>query len=213
MIHKSQESFILALEMINKTTIPYRIETFCTLFINSWELLLKAKMIQDKKNIYIKNELTKTKQFKDCVKENFKGNNPIRKNLIIIANLRNEAAHLFIRMVPPSFIPIFQAGIINYKNKLLEWFDQDIRKRMNGNSLILIVEEENKSEFVVKYRKKLSSESINYIIKWDKNIEGITQNLPKNLVGMFFLPIEVRLSDYLIPAKNQIKSYLGKFEI
>ena len=211
LIHKSQESFILALEMINKTTIPYRIETFCTLFINSWELLLKAKMIQDKKNIYIKNELTKTKQFKDCVKENFKGNNPIRKNLIIIANLRNEAAHLFIRMVPPSFIPIFQAGIINYKNKLLEWFDQDIRKRMNGNSLILIVEEENKSEFVVKYRKKLSSESINYIIKWDKIIEGMTKNLPKDLVGMLFLPIEVRLSDYLIPSKNKIKSYLGKF--
>ncbi|MCH8272323.1 MAG: DUF3644 domain-containing protein [Candidatus Marinimicrobia bacterium] len=118
LIHKSQESFILALEMINKTTIPYRIETFCTLFINSWELLLKAKMIHDKKNIYVDKKMTKTRPFKDCVIVNFKGNNPIRKNLIIIANLRNEAAHLFIRMVPPSFIPIFQAGIINYKNKL-----------------------------------------------------------------------------------------------
>ena len=213
LIHKSQESFILALEMINKTTIPYRIETFCTLFINAWELLLKAKMIRDKKNIYVNNELTKTKQFKDCVKENFKGNNPIKKNLIMIANLRNEAAHLFIRMVPPSFIPIFQAGIINYKNKLKEWFDEDIGKRMNGNSLVLVLEEDNKSEFVEKYRKKLSSESINYIIKWDKIIEGMTQNLPKDLVGMFFLPIEVRLSDYLIPAKNKIKSYLGTFEI
>ncbi|MCH8272324.1 MAG: hypothetical protein IIB41_03610 [Candidatus Marinimicrobia bacterium] len=75
----------------------------------------------------------------------------------------------------------------------------------------MIVEEENKSEFVVKYRKKLSSESINYIIKWDKIIEGMTKNLPKDLVGMLFLPIEVRLSDYLIPSKNKIKSYLGKF--
>lgn len=134
LIHKSQESFILALEMINKTTIPYKIESFCTLFINSWELLLKAKMIHEKMNIYNEKDPKKTKQFKECVTEIFTGNNPIKKNLFMIANLRNEATHLFIRMVPPSFIPIFQAGIINYKDKLSEWFNEDIGKRISGNS-------------------------------------------------------------------------------
>jgi len=47
LLDKSQEAFILALEIYNKPTIKYRIEGFCLFFSNAWELLLKAKILED----------------------------------------------------------------------------------------------------------------------------------------------------------------------
>ena len=44
LIDKSVEAYVLALETINRLTIQYRLESFCFLFCNAWELLLKAKM-------------------------------------------------------------------------------------------------------------------------------------------------------------------------
>ena len=43
LVDKSFEAYILALETINRFTIQYRLETFCYLICNAWELLLKAK--------------------------------------------------------------------------------------------------------------------------------------------------------------------------
>ena len=47
LVDKSVEAYILALETINRISIQYRIETFCYLMCNAWELLLKAKIIED----------------------------------------------------------------------------------------------------------------------------------------------------------------------
>ena len=49
LIEKSIEAYVLALETINRLTIRYRLETFCYLVCNAWELLLKAKII-DREN-------------------------------------------------------------------------------------------------------------------------------------------------------------------
>lgn len=36
---------MLALEIFNKPTVQYRIEAFCFFYINAWELLLKARIL------------------------------------------------------------------------------------------------------------------------------------------------------------------------
>ena len=41
---------LAAVEMGNKTLIPYREETFCLLLVNSWEILLKARIVQQNRN-------------------------------------------------------------------------------------------------------------------------------------------------------------------
>lgn len=46
----SIEAYILALETINRLSITYRIEAFTYLICNAWELLLKAKIVQDTGN-------------------------------------------------------------------------------------------------------------------------------------------------------------------
>lgn len=47
LLAKSVEAYLLALETINRLTITYRVETFCALVCNAWEVLLKAKIIED----------------------------------------------------------------------------------------------------------------------------------------------------------------------
>ena len=47
MLEKSQEAFLLAIEIYNKPTIKYRLEGFSFFICNSWELLLKAYLIRE----------------------------------------------------------------------------------------------------------------------------------------------------------------------
>ena len=46
MLDKSISAMISAIEIYNKPDFKYREETFSVLCINSWELLLKAKVLQ-----------------------------------------------------------------------------------------------------------------------------------------------------------------------
>lgn len=49
---KSIQSFLLCIEIFNKPTIDYRLEGAVFFLCNAWELLLKAKLLQNDKNIY-----------------------------------------------------------------------------------------------------------------------------------------------------------------
>ena len=57
-VDKSIGAALSAIEVYNKPDFKYREETFSILMINSWELLLKAKIIKenngDLKSIYVK---------------------------------------------------------------------------------------------------------------------------------------------------------------
>ncbi len=52
LLGKSQEAFLLSLEIYNKPTIQYRLESFCFFFPNAWELMLKAYLL-GKGNEYV----------------------------------------------------------------------------------------------------------------------------------------------------------------
>jgi len=47
LLDKSIEAYILSLEIIHQLSVKYRVETFVYLICNAWELLLKAKIIED----------------------------------------------------------------------------------------------------------------------------------------------------------------------
>jgi len=75
LLDKSQEAFILSLEVYNKPTIKYRIEGFCFFFCNAWELLLKSKILEDNKKesaIYYKKQRNQKRwslSLRDCLKK------------------------------------------------------------------------------------------------------------------------------------------------
>lgn len=54
MIEKSQQSFLLAIELYNKPTIKINVEGFCIFICNAWELMFKAYFLSKEESIYHK---------------------------------------------------------------------------------------------------------------------------------------------------------------
>lgn len=84
LITKSQEAFIVAIELYNKPTIKYRVEGFSFFICNAWELMLKAYMIKKDGNnsIYYKDNPNRTITLENCISKIFTNNkDPLRINL------------------------------------------------------------------------------------------------------------------------------------
>ena len=98
MLDKSEEAFLMAIEVYNKPTINYRLEGFAFFICNAWELLLKAKLLKEGKSIYYPDKPNRTIALSNCVGTIFTNDkDPIRKNLEVIINLRNTSTHFIIK--------------------------------------------------------------------------------------------------------------------
>ena len=139
---KSQEAFILGIEVYNKPTIGYRVEGFSFFICNAWELLLKAILIKTKgeKSIYYKNNNGRTLNLENCIKLIMTNDkDPVRLNLEQIINLRNTSTHFITEEYEQIYAPLFQSCVINYINKLLNEFNIDITQQLGSNFLTLSI--------------------------------------------------------------------------
>ena len=150
LINKSQDAFISAVETYNRFTLGYRAESFCNLFCNAWELLLKAKIIKEdgKESIYRKGKENiggkkVTISLKECIKKIYPDEkNPVRKNLEELREVRNDATHLFIPEpeLEKLHAGLFQAAVLNYVNELSAWFGVSIKDRCSPGMIVLVDE-------------------------------------------------------------------------
>ena len=69
LLEKSQEAFIMAIEIYNKPTLKYRVEGFSFFICNAWELLLKAYLIDKGESIYYKDDASRTFSLEVCIKK------------------------------------------------------------------------------------------------------------------------------------------------
>ena len=91
LLKKSEEAFLMAIEVYNKPSIRYRVEGFAFFICNAWELMLKAHMVKVKgvNSIYYKDNPNRTITLENCVKLVFTNeHSPIHKNLMRIVELR-----------------------------------------------------------------------------------------------------------------------------
>jgi len=124
LLDKSQEAFIMSIEIYNKPTIKYRVESFSFLICNAWELMLKAKIIKDEgeQAIYFKDNLERTKSLSWCVKHVFTNDmTPLRKNLEEIIELRDLSTHFITQEYELIYVPLFQSCVNNYTNKMIDF--------------------------------------------------------------------------------------------
>ena len=145
LLDKSLEAYVLALETINRLTIQYRLESFCYLFCNAWELLLKAKILDeniDQETIYYKTQTGKPKRtlsLRDCLKRILpNAKDPTRRNIERIEELRDESVHLVIGHIPTDVMCLLQAGVINYHRNLNNWFERSLSDRYPVGMLSII---------------------------------------------------------------------------
>lgn len=140
MARTAQAAMLAAVEVYNKTTFTYREETFCLLIVNAWEVLLKARIVQqhgnDLSSIRLKRDARRYQR--DDVTGDVRtfsleralaeadARNEVRENVSGLYHLRNEVQHLGV--VAPSFrgevLRFGTAAVQNMVTALNEWFGE-----------------------------------------------------------------------------------------
>jgi len=107
LLAKSLEAYLLALETINRLTVTYRVETFCALICNAWELLLKARILDqtsDRNSIYFSRQAGEPRRrsigLRAALQQVFPSDREQKpRNIERVEELRDAAVHLFIAAV------------------------------------------------------------------------------------------------------------------
>ena len=166
LIEKSKEAFVLAIEIYNKPSIKYRLEGFSFFICNAWELMLKAHIINasGEDAIYYKDKPDRTISLTDCVKRVFTNEkSPIHMNLMKIAELRNTSTHFITTEYEMVYIPLLQACVFNFVEKMKEFHNVDMSEIIPENFLMLSVRTDALDEAAIrgKYPKQISERLIN----------------------------------------------------
>jgi hypothetical protein len=145
LVEKSVDAYVLALETINRLSIKYRVESFTHLICNAWELLLKARILDvqtSRDAIYYKTKRgdpKRTISLRDAlVKVVPNDKEALRRNLEVVADLRDESMHFVISEVPNDVLLLFQACVINYHKKLNEWFGISLSDRVTVGMMTIV---------------------------------------------------------------------------
>ena len=142
LIEKSKECFTMAIEIYNKPTIKYRVEGFSLFICNAWELMLKAYLIKrdGMSSIYYKDNPNRTISLETCLRKIFTNDKtPLRVNLEKIIELRNTSTHFITEEYEMVYIPLFQACVLNFVEKMNEFHNVDMTEIIPQNFLTLVV--------------------------------------------------------------------------
>lgn len=177
MLEKAKEAFSLAIEIYNKPTIKYRVEGFAFFICNAWELMLKAYLIKKEGQsvIYYKNKSDRTISLSECIKKVFTNNkDPLRLNLEKIIELRDTSTHFITQEYEMVYIPLFQACILNFNEKIMSFHNVDMTEIIPQNFLTLSVSLQalEDSKIVGKYPEEIA----NKILENKNKIEDLSIN-------------------------------------
>lgn len=211
LINKSEDAFLLALEIFNKPTVEYRLESFAIFFTNAWELLLKAKLIEDSKKssvIFekkIRNKPKKTISLDQAINRVFPNeNNPVRNNIVDISDVRNFSVHYIVPEMEYIYGGLFQQGVLNYNEYLMKWFGKELSIKPRMLTLVFDFQPENVDLITIK--KKYSKDILNFY----ENIQDkIMNNIPR-FKGEYCIPINLKLAFVKNPKKSDIVLNQGR---
>ncbi len=166
LLDKAKEAFIIAIEIYNKPTLHYRLEGFSFFICNAWELMLKAYIINKfgENAIYYPDKTNRTISLENCIQKVFTNEKaPLRKNLEKIVELRNTSTHFITEEYEAIYIPLLQACVFNFVDKMQEFHNIDITDEISDSFLMLPVrinafdEEGIRAKYTTQVSEKLFS--------------------------------------------------------
>lgn len=188
----------MGLEIYNKPTIKYRVEGFSFFICNAWELMLKAYLVNKdgEQSIYYKDKANRTLSLNKVIDIIFTNKHDgMRENLEKIIDLRNTSTHFITEEYELIYVPLFQACVNNYVEKMQEYHNVDITKYISANFISLNTRIENLSndEIRTKYSKITAEKLIKSKNKITKEINSSSNK--------FAIPIKANL--YITKNENQ----------
>lgn len=185
LIGKSIEAFILGLEIYNKPTIKYRIEGFSFFIINSWELMLKAELLNRGTSIYYRDNPERTLSVNEVISKIYTDKNTrIRLNLEKIIELRNISTHYITEDYEAKYAPLFQACVLNFINETQKFHKKDITNFISQNFLTISASYEPLSNEQIKL--KYPPEIAEKFIKQSNEVDVLSKefNSDKFAIGI-----------------------------
>lgn len=203
LLEKSKEAFCMAIELYNKPTIKYRVEGFALFICNAWELMLKAYMINTfgESSIYYKNNPQRTLSLENCVQKVFTNNkDPLRINLEKIIELRNTSTHFITEEYEMVYVPLFQACVINFNEKMMAFHNIDMTTIVPQNFLTLSISMKalDESEIIARYPEEIATKIL--------TVKNTIDELSMNSNDRFAIRIEHY--HYLTKDKNKATSFV-----
>ncbi len=177
LLDKSKEAFAMAIELYNKPTIKYRVEGFSLFVCNAWELMLKAYLLKTKgpESIYYKDNKNRTISLENAIKEVFTNNKvPLRVNLEKIVELRNTSTHFITEEYEMVYVPLFQACVFNFNEKMMAFHFIDMTSIIPQNFLTLSVSMRalDEAEIIAKYPEPIA----NHLIDVKTSVDDLSVN-------------------------------------
>jgi len=209
LIENSIEAFILALETVNRPSVKYRMEAFCFLFCNAWELLMKAKLLNDGKGIFYRKKRKQPRRslsLDDCLNRIFTSeSDPVKVNIKTIHEFRNNAIHLVVPFIPSDIMGLFQAGVLNYPKALQDWFGTSLSNRIPLGMMVLVYDFDPKQHSLeyAKMKRRLSVETVRWLTEFQQNIRNRAASLGES-TQQFYIPIDLKLAITKSPSKSDI---------
>ena len=178
LLEKSKEAFLMAIEVYNKPSIRYRVEGFSFFICNAWELMLKAHIVKTRgeATIYYKDNPDRTITLENCIKMiDTNEHSPTRKNLLRIVDLRNTSTHFIVEEYEMVYIPLFQACVFNFTEKMMEYHGIDMAEIVPQNFLTLSVSMKslNSAEIRAKYPGQIANRLVS-------TMEAINEDIDSN---------------------------------
>ena len=165
LVDKAKEAFVMAIEIYNKPSINYRLEGFSFFICNAWELMLKAHMINKfgEESIYYSDKPNRTITLENCVQKIFTNEkSPLRKNLEKVIELRNISTHFITEEYEAVYIPLLQACVFNFVDKMMEFHKVDMTQVIPENFITLSVRLKSLDETEIrgKYEEQVAEKLI-----------------------------------------------------
>jgi Protein of unknown function (DUF3644). len=130
LIDNSKNAMLAAIEMHNKPLFNYRYQVVTILIINAWELLLKAYISKNMKDVKLMNDEGYTKSFEECIKCVFetlgKPYFVYRDNLAVLYDYRCRYIHYYYEGLDLLLFSLIQKSVVLYSKFIKEKFDDDL---------------------------------------------------------------------------------------
>lgn len=140
-IRRSLDAFILALEVYNRPSLDNRVEAFAILMINAWELLLKGDIIKTSGyNAIFYPNTPRSLSVRDMLKKTMKENDPVRHNIEMLVDLRDDAIHLLIPALQVHLSRLCQASVLNFVKQYKDMTGQHPLSRQSIGLISLVVD-------------------------------------------------------------------------
>jgi hypothetical protein len=178
LVNNSVDAYVLSLETINRLSVESRLESFCMLLCNAWELLLKARIVElhGRGAIYYPKkpgENRRTLSGVACARLVFSNKQlNIRLNLEKVIELRDECTHLVIATVPSDIIELLQSCVLNYHKCLENWFEMSLANRIPVGMMTLVFDIAPMSSGITVLRQSLGAEEIKFLTKFQAEIKN-----------------------------------------